>query len=321
MALVPDSVEQTIRSVFGEWGDRWLAELSAVVAGRCRAWGLEVTGPAMTGGTHSYVAPVRRATDGGAAVLKITVPDEENRAEPSALHCYDGDGAVKLYAYDPDSAAMLLEQATPGVPLVRQDLTDAHIEGHDDQRGNVALACALYRRLWRVPGRLPDGFPEFSPVVDVVAEWSEVLPKTAARHIDRFDTGMAELVARKCEELSTPDGPVGIVNRDTHLGNIVAAQREPWLLIDPKPLLGERAYDAGFLTLIQIESRPLLEHAQRVVRRTADLLGVSAERVRSWALLRAVEEVSWQPDAPFGRRCLVVANLLHRMGDQAVAVV
>ena len=324
MTVVPSSVAYRVRSVFGARGERWLAELPVIVGRCCRVWELEVTGPAMTGGTHSYVAPVRMrhgGSRGRMAVLKVPVPDEENRAEASALHCYAGDGAVELYAFDPESQAMLMELAVPGGPLVRQDLSGPHMEGRADQADKVAVACALYRRLWRVPGALPAGFPGFATVADVVAGWSRELPKVVARHAGGFVDGMSTLVERKCVELSVPEGPVGLVNRDTHLGNIVAAQREPWLLIDPKPLLGERAYDAGFLTLIQIEGRLECEFARRVVHRTARLLGVSAERVRSWALLRAVEEVSGIPDEPFGRRCMVMANLLGRMGDQSDSVV
>ncbi|MFD0558580.1 streptomycin 6-kinase [Stackebrandtia endophytica] len=318
MALVPGSVDSTIRSVFGERGERWLTELPDVVARLCRQWDLEVTGEAMTGGTHSYVAPVRRG-DGTAAALKITVPDEENIAEASALYCYDGDDAVRLYAFDVDSKALLLELAVPGTPLVPQHLADTHLEGQEDQSANVALGCALYRRLWRVPGELPDGYPEFPTVVDMVEPWQETLPKAVADHADEFDAGLAEEVVRKCGEVLIPDGPVGIVNRDTHLGNIIAGRRRPWLLIDPKPLLGERAFDAGFLTLIQIESRRDTAFARRAVERTAEWLGVSAERVRTWALLRAVEEVSWGDD-DFAARCVVIANRLHQVGDLSNSV-
>ena len=31
---------------------------------------------------------------------------------------------------------------------------------------------------------------------------------------------------------------------DLHAGNVVRAEREPWLVIDPKPFVGDPAYDA-----------------------------------------------------------------------------
>ncbi|HIW62192.1 MAG TPA: aminoglycoside phosphotransferase family protein [Candidatus Stackebrandtia excrementipullorum] len=318
MSLVPPNVDSVVRAGFGERGRRWLADLPEVVAKCCRDWELEIIGPAMEGGTHSYAAPVMWSGT-QPAVLKIPVTDEENRAEAGALYCYDGEGAVRLYAYDPESAGMLLEWARPGRPLVPVD-PRVHREGLDEHFDDVAVACELYRRLWRVPGPLPDGFAGFESAVDVVAGWRDTLPKTVAEHSDAFEADMVDLVEEQCRRLATPDGPVGLVNRDTHLGNIVAAEREPWLLIDPKPLLGERAFDAGFLAIVQVESRTELEFAQRVVHRTARLLGVTPERVRAWTLLRAVEVVHWLPQHPFGRRCLAIANLMSRMGDQVGAV-
>jgi streptomycin 6-kinase len=40
-----------------------------------------------------------------------------------------------------------------------------------------------------------------------------------------------------------------IVNWDLHLQNVLSAEREPWLLIDPKPLVGDPAFDAGHLQM------------------------------------------------------------------------
>ncbi|HZE41117.1 MAG TPA: aminoglycoside phosphotransferase family protein [Stackebrandtia sp.] len=270
--------------------------LPRLIDDRCAAWELEITGEAFGGGTHSYVVPVRRA-DGSSAILKLTVRDEENLAEPTALWHYGGDGAVKLYAYDPASGAMLLEHATPGEPMVRQDDTpfDApHAEGRPDNVRRIDLACALYRRLWRIPRVAPAEFPPIPRVADRVAAWRQDLPRLVGVVDD------AELVAhalRLCEEFSTPDGPEGIANRDTHLGNIVSARREPWLLIDPKPLLGERAFDAGYLLLVQAESASTVAEVDAMVARTAHGLGVAPERARGWAFLRSMEIVLWaSPD-------------------------
>ncbi|MFD6283913.1 aminoglycoside phosphotransferase family protein, partial [Micrococcus luteus] len=77
--------------------------------------------------------------------------------------------------------------------------------------------------------------------------------------------------------------------RDTHLGNIVAAEREPWLLIDPKPCLGEAAFDAGFLIIIQVQTTPTPAHARAVVVTTARHLDVPIDRAGAWAFLRAIE--------------------------------
>ncbi|WP_280265572.1 aminoglycoside phosphotransferase family protein [Nocardia wallacei] len=308
---LPPEVEETIRTVFEERGEDWLAALPTLVEKLCGAWELELIGNSFTGGTHSFVAPVRRA-DGSVAVLKAPVVDEENVGEPSGLFCYDGDGAVRLLRFDPASGAMLLEWARPGTPLLRQPGFPS-LEGHPEHADKIESACRLYRRLRREPVDVPPGFPALPTAAALVADWTAMFTDPEPELAQEIPDELLRQAVTWCRRLATPDGPLLIVNRDTHLGNIIAAEREPWLLIDPKPYLGEAAFDAGFLIMIQTQCDPAAPHARRVVDRTARALGVDADRARGWALLRALEEISWTvaDDEPELRRLhLSVARAL-----------
>ncbi|WP_446221368.1 aminoglycoside phosphotransferase family protein [Nocardia sp. IBHARD005] len=292
--VLPAEVEETVREVFGQAGARWIDELPGVVAGLAARWGLSGLSSPFRGGTHAYVAAAQRA-DRSWAVLKVPMVDEENLAEATALHVYAGDGAVRLLDFDPDSGALLLEWARPGTELLNQPGFPS-LEGRPENAEKVAFACGLYRRLRRPVDEVPAGFPSFPFATEIV---------TGLRgRLDAPNSILAELLSGQlrddvdywCSELSEPEGPLLIVNRDTHLGNIVAAEREPWLLIDPKPCLGEAAFDAGFLLMIQIQSDPTREHANTVVTATAAALAVDPDRARGWALVRAVEEIAWAID-------------------------
>ncbi|NUS44564.1 MAG: kinase [Mycobacteriaceae bacterium] len=288
---LPPDVSANIEEVFGTRGRRWLDDLPEVVRERCAAWDSVVTGAGFGGGTHSYVAPVRRA-DGSGAVLKVPVVDTENVGEPTGLFCYRGEGAVELYEFDPATGAMMLEWARPGVELVTQPGFPS-LEGEPANIGKVEIACALYRRLRRAPADLPATFPALPSVAGIVAEWARTFP-TPEPEVERVIPGvLLDRATQWCERLARPDGPLLVVNRDTHLGNIVAAEREPWLLIDPKAYLGEAAFDAGFLGMIQVQSQPTPEHAETVIRRTAAGLAVDPQRARGWAFMRAMEEIVW----------------------------
>jgi len=75
---------------------------------------------------------------------------------------------------------------------------------------------------------------------------------------------------------------------DLHAGNVLRAEREPWLVIDPKPFVGDPAYDATqhlFNCQARLRSRP-----DETIRRFADLLGVDHQRVRLWTFARAAAE-------------------------------
>lgn len=285
---LPPDVVTNIRTIFAERGARWLAELPGVVERLCRDWELEVIGQSFGGGTHSFVAPVRRG-DGSHAVLKVPLVDPDTAGEATGMYCYRGDGAVYLYDYDPRSGALLLEWARPGDPLVPQP--PHPLEGRPENADKVRLACALYRRLRRPATDVPAGYPPLPLVADTVAGWSRRLSDPALT--ERLTADLTAQARDWCAALAVPEGPPLIVNRDTHLGNIVAAEREPWLLIDPQACLGEAAFDAGFLILKQVETRPDPGRTGTRVATTADELGVDRERARGWAFMRAVEEIAW----------------------------
>lgn len=290
---LPDNIADTIRRYFGAQGRDWIAALPELIEKRCAAWELEITGKPFNGGTHSFVAQVRRADD-SAAVLKLPIVDEENLAEATALHLYAGDGAVELYEYDQASGAMLIEPADPGEPLVEQHLfTGPHREGLPENIGRIESACRLYRRLSRPFTSVP-GFPQPPSATEMAAYYHrELLPRIAEMGAVGIDSSMVDRFGELSEDLAAYRGPQHLVNRDTHLGNIVSAQREPWLLIDPKPLVGEPAFDAGFLLGIQLEADPDPARVPELVDRVAEHMAVPGDRARAWAFVRAVEEVVW----------------------------
>jgi len=269
---------------FGARGRAWMEALPRVVAGLERRWELRLGTRAYGGGSHSLVLPVTRS-DGAPAVLKVPVLDAENRLEADALRSYAGDGAALLYAADEASGALLLERLEPGTPLIH----------HPDRELAIDLAGALLRRLQRpVPAD-----HRFRPVPHMVRRWSRTMPAGLARH-DPLPGPVRQAALDALEALSTPaDGGGGrpvLVNRDGHMHNMLAAQREPWLLVDPKPLAGEPAFDGGWLLIDALRSGPTATAAAHFAERIGAGLGVPAERVRAWALCRAVEDVLWHLD-------------------------
>jgi streptomycin 6-kinase len=86
-----------------------------------------------------------------------------------------------------------------------------------------------------------------------------------------------------------------LLHGDFHPGNVLAAQREPWLFIDPKPLVGEPAYDlAQWLynrSRFAIQSDdPVAVLRQQIDRFAADL-GLDPARIAGWAFVKAL---GWQ---------------------------
>lgn len=282
-APIPAPVGQRALDWYGDRGRTWVDALPATVTGLAATWDLHPAGAPFAGGTTAYVLPLDRA-DGTPAVLKIDLRDSENRSEPTALRAYDGDGAVRLLEYDPDSGAMLLERARPGTALL-----DHEFPGVSEQhavRERFAIACDLFRRLWRALAPADD-YPEPPRADDLLKGWAEHFDTAAGRSPDVANE--LALGVELCDALADAD-EIGIANRDNHLSNVVTAVRERWLLIDPKPVLAERAFDGGYFLFKQQFHGPL--GGTELLHAVADGLGADLERVRAWAMLTTVAQIA-----------------------------
>ena len=217
----------------------------------------------------SYVAPVMRA-GGSLAVLKIGMPHTEGEHEIHGLRFWDAHPTVRLLAADDDLGAMLLERCEPGTPL--------RVLPECEQ--DVVIA-GLLRRLWRVP---PATNP-FRPLSALMRHWSH---ETLAHAEQWPDPGLVREGLRLFSELPGTAPAEVLLATDLHAGNVLRAEREPWLVIDPKPFVGDPAYDAT-QHMFNCQTR-LRSDADGTIRSFSDLLGVDHQRVQLWMFARAAAE-------------------------------
>lgn len=263
----------------------WRSCLPGLVDRYVEEWELRLGAP-YTGGSASYVAPAR-TSDGRDAVLKLSLPHREARGEAAALRWWDGDGAVQLFRHDPDHWALLIERCDPGVPISEADLP---------AQARLTIAAELLAGLWRrgVPPK-----SELERVGDVTAEWATGVEERMRRLAPPYDPG---LVARGVELLrtlpATADRTV-VVHGDFNPGNVLSSTRQPWLVIDAKPMIGDPGYDLPPL-LMQIDEPFAYGDPVSVLRTRvellADLLDEPAERLYAWSVARMVEAALWYAD-------------------------
>ena len=243
---------------------QWLERLPDAVALACKEWDLELGEPFQPGGTCSWVAPV-----GADRVLKVGWLHEEAMHEVDQLRLWNGDGAVRLHEsrVDGDTVLMLLERCLPGLSLK----TCPELEQDE-------IVAATLRRMWR-PGRRP-----FRPLWQMCAMWVDGMADTA------LDPALVRLGKQLFVELAAGDT---LLLTDLHAGNILASTREPWLVIDPKPYVGDRHFDV-LQHLLNCRTR-LEEDPEALVRRMAGLLDLDRERILLWLFARCVVESGSDP--------------------------
>ena len=217
-----------------------------------REWGVPL-GERITAGRFSFVAYA-----GDDAVLKVVpIEDDEADHEADALALLGGDGAVRLLRHDRARRAILIERARPG--------DDA---SYLSEYEAIRVAIAAARKLWR-PAE--SGRP-FGWIGDLVPRW--------------LDKAGDHYLVRQAREIYATMHPsdATLVHGDFHHHNLLRHGDE-WVVIDPKPMVGEPESDVPTFLWNPIGHQPTREGVERWIGAFADA-GLDANLLRKWAIVR-----------------------------------
>jgi streptomycin 6-kinase len=290
----------------GAWAD-WVDGLPALVEGLLEEWQLTTDGWMM----HGFVAlvvPVR-TTSNRPAVLKVSFPDEESEHEHLALQHWHGRGAVQLLRADPHRSAMLLERLHP--------------ERLDDVWDLEAceVVAGLYAQL-HVPA-----LPQLRPLTAYVDRWADdlaALPRGAP--LPRRLVEQAISLSR--DFVSDPSSTGTLVHGDLHYENVMAADRQAWLAIDPKPVSGDPHYEVApmlwnrFEELATTTGQGVRNGVRARFHTLVDHAGLDEQRARDWVVVRMMDNACWrlrdesraeriEPDEEYLTMCIAIAKAVQ----------
>ncbi|TDP38824.1 aminoglycoside phosphotransferase family protein [Nocardia ignorata] len=278
MIEIPEAFAHETIGREGEPGRAWIAALPQLLDDLLQRWSCRPDGPLMHGNV-GVVLPVDRAHH-PPAVIKVSFPHPGNDFEADAFDTWNGAGAVRLFERDTAHYAMLLERAPGGALSEVTDFDEA--------------VTALGELSWRLAVDAPPALPRLSRLV---AEWPDEMAATAAEVGNPLPGRVMGAALATLRELG-PNQPETLVHGDLHDANVLRGDREPWLAIDPKGYVGDRAYDT--ITVIRsYRFAPLLFSADpaRGLRRGLDMYCEAAridrEQARRWAQVRAVRAALW----------------------------
>lgn len=195
-------------------------------------------------------------------MLKIQKPHRESEHEAAALEVWSGEGAIRLLDHEPEEHALLLERCLPGTPLSEAGTEDA-----------MDVLIGLLPRLWK----RPDGF---RPIEDDV-------PYLRADIEGARDERLKDAALSYLRDLVPSQDERVLVNQDLHGDNVLAAEREPWLVIDPKPLAAEREFSAASIVRSDELGHSRRDVLYRLDRLCSDL-GLDRERAIGWTVMHTV---------------------------------
>jgi streptomycin 6-kinase len=256
-----------------DWAD-WVDALPALVEDLLEEWQLTTDGWMM----HGFVAlvvPVR-TTSKRPAVLKVSFPDDESEHEHLALQHWQGHGAVQLLRADPHRRAMLLERLHP------ERLTEVW-----DQEA-CEIVAELYAQL-HVPA-----IPQLRPLTGYVDRWADDMARLP-RNAPLPRRLVEQAVSLSRDFVADPASTGTLIHGDLHYENVMAADRQPWLTIDPKPVSGDPHYELAPMLWNRFDE--LAGDVRTGVRRRfhalVDHAGLDEDRARDWVVVRMLNNACW----------------------------
>lgn len=279
---IPSELVRNTRALSGEEAEPWIAAIPQLITFLEIEWDIAV-GDAFVNGEYNYVA---RAVyrNGGPCVIKIAPPrnDDDHFSEAKYLGIANGEGAVRLLAHDREHMAMLIETAIPG-----KTLTDT-FEGNEP--ASVQPAIDL---LGSTSRKIPSDLSE----IILLNDWFDGLRRYSGT---AFPKEYAEKALTIYADLSRQTERIGYLHGDFHPDNIVSAERAPFLLIDPKGMIGHIGYEiAVFLNNFhwwQEDEPDIRERLSGAIRQFAEAFGIKERELRQWAFAQMVLSAWWTFD-------------------------
>jgi streptomycin 6-kinase len=271
---IPEAIARSADEIHGAAGRAWIRRLPSLVEECVERWSLTLE-PLFPNLTINFVAPAVRG-DGVPVVLKVSFADEEFYAEVAALKLFDGRGAARVLEVDARRGVMLLERLQPGKPLTTV---------FDDQ-----LATSVAARVMRQTRGVVPPTHDF-PVID---NWVKRMADRSPRYVGsstRFPLRWIRHALVLHNELCASAGEPVVLHGDLHHQNILSAEREGWLAIDPRGLVGEPAAETTpllFSVLPPADQARTRKILARRIDQLAEELGIDRERIRAWGIIRAV---------------------------------
>ena len=265
---------------FADRGDdyrSWLDALPGLVRDIVDEWALSCDGAPMHG-FCALVLPVR-TTGGRPAVAKFAWPHDEEEHEHLGLQALQGNGIVQMYRADPKRHVMLLERLHADEDL----RTVPDVEACE-------IIAGLYRRI-HIPA-----LPQLRTLTSYVDRWTadlRQLPKNAPipRRLVEQTISLGE------DFVGDPESVGTMIHGDLHYENVLAADREPWLVIDPKPMSGDPHYEVAPLLWNRWDEVTASGSVRDTVRRrfhaAVDVAGLDEARARDWVVVREIHNALW----------------------------
>jgi streptomycin 6-kinase len=281
--VVTDIASLEIPAELGSFGGRdetwplWLDALPLLVRDVFGEWRLTLDGLARNGFCALVVPALTE--DGRRAVAKFAWPHDEEEHEHLMLQAVHGNGMVELYRADPKRHVMLLERLD-----AERDLRPVgDIEACE-------ITASIYTRIHIA------ALPQLRTLTSYIERWTDDL-RTLPRDAPIPRRLVEQAVSLGDAFVHDPESVGRCIHGDLHYENVLAGQREPWLVIDPKPMSGDPHYEVAPMLWNRwdevVASGDVRGSLRRRFHTIVDTAGLDEDRARDWVVVRMIHNAMW----------------------------
>ncbi|TXK85020.1 aminoglycoside phosphotransferase family protein [Paenibacillus sp. N3.4] len=277
MVHLPKQFVHTLKEIHKEKAESWLDTFDQFLVECEKRWDMEIM-PHFDLSYH-FVAPAR-LKDGTEIVVKLAVPNKEFNAEVEALTLFNGKGMVKIIDVDLAKGILILERLLPGETLASLD---------SDEEATL-IAAQVMKNLW-----IPAPFSSGIPTALQREKNLEDIVKLCEDSLGPITKEILQEALGIFQEMNKMPATPYLLHGDLHHYNILSAdrEREPWLAIDPKGLIGDKEYDVIQFLLNKLPN----ENAAHVIEKRIDILveelNLDKKKVLLWGFSHAVLATCW----------------------------
>lgn len=277
--LIPQVLRTNLIDLFGQCAEEWFVKLPRLLEDLRARWELDYD-QVFENMKYGFVIGARMRS-GGSAVLKLGVPSQDLIYEKDCLEAFKGNGMVKLLHFDLDKGALLIERCWPG-----RTLKSLFLEGND--REACLIAADVIRRFQAAP----PSSKSFPNMKDLFGAFQRVERRSS-------DTKLLESVRKAGSLLRSIDGVEQniLLHGDLHHDNILKAERDNWLAIDPEGVIGSLGYEIGAFLINPRDELPAVKSPMYLIQFRLEIfsseLKIPSKELRVWGFIRAALCACW----------------------------
>ncbi len=271
------TLTENMLNAHGEYGQKWLDNLSKTVQILATKWNLHSLQP-IENMTWNYVAKAT-SKNFNHVVLKIGCQPESYQDEKKALLQFYQHASVSVLDYDDSLHGLLIEEIKPGETLLKTLSNDSDFA--------IKQYTQIVNKLTSANQNKQNQFAHCS-------HWLQALDNISK---DKVPHEILQKGIELKNKLLKSTEPLYILHGDLHLENIIQ-NKNSYISIDPKGIVGSVAFEAAkfdFLTENEMQM-PKSEIKNLFHARAAALakeLNLDIQTLKNWVYVRLLNAICW----------------------------